>query len=87
VLWDKQVLQDVIALDSLVLAEPTSEVYVFAHAESSIKILVRVWVKPENYWGVYFHMPEQVKLAFDPENITIPFPQRDVHMIPVSKTA
>mgnify|MGYP000097229302 FL=1 len=52
-----------------------------------MNMLVRVWVQPENYWGVYFHMHEQVKLTFDREGISIPFPQQDVHMIPVSKTA
>ncbi len=67
------------------LAEPESEVYVKEHAESSINMLGRVWVKPEDYWGMYFHMHEQVKLTFDREGISIPFPQQ--HMIPVSKTA
>ncbi|MDH5428540.1 MAG: mechanosensitive ion channel [Nitrospirota bacterium] len=83
----KRTLQDLIAADNRVLADPASEVYVKEHGESSINILVRVWVKPENYWGVYFHMHEQVKLTFDREGVSIPFPQRDVHMIPASKTA
>lgn len=87
VLQVKRILQELIASDSRVLAEPVSEVYVKEHAESSVNMLVRVWVKPEDYWGVYFHMHEQVKLRFDREGISIPFPQRDVHMIPVSKTA
>ena len=82
----KRILEDLIAADNRVLADPASEVYVKEHGESSINILVRVWVKPENYWGVYFHMYEQVKLTFDREGISIPFPQRDVHMIPTSKT-
>ena len=87
VLQVKRILHEVIASDSRVLTEPASEVYVKEHAESSINMLVRVWVKPENYWGVYFHMYEQVKLTFDREGISIPFPQRDVHMIPALKTA
>ena len=87
VLQAKRVLQDLITADTRVLAEPASEVYVSAHADSAVSMVVRVWVKPENYWGVYFHMHEQVKLAFDREHITIPFPQRDVHMISASKTA
>ena len=78
----KQVLQGIIAQDSRILQTPESEVYVKEHADSSINMLVRVWVKPEDYWGVFFHMHEQVKLVFDREGITIPFPQRDVHMIP-----
>ena len=87
VLQVKRILQELIAADSRVQAEPASEVYVKEHAESSINMLVRVWVNPEHYWGVYFHMHEQVKLTFDREGISIPFPQRDVHMIPASKTA
>ncbi len=87
VLKAKRVLQDVIATDSRVLQNPPSEVYVKEHGDSSINMLMRVWVKPEDYWAVFFNMHEQVKLAFDREDITIPFPQRDVHMIPESKSA
>lgn len=87
VLKAKRVLQDVIATDSRVLQNPPSEVYVKEHGDSSINMLMRVWVKPEDYWAVFFNMHEQVKLAFDREGITIPFPQRDVHMIPESKSA
>ncbi len=87
VLKAKRVLQDVITTDSRVLQNPPSEVYVKEHGDSSINMLMRVWVKPEDYWAVFFNMHEQVKLAFDRENITIPFPQRDVHMIPEAKSA
>ena len=76
----KQVLEDIIRFDNRILADPAHEVYVKEHAESSINMLVRVWVKPEDYWGVYFHMHEQVKLTFDRQGISIPFPQRDVHL-------
>ena len=74
----KQVLEEIIRSDGRILTNPTHEVYVKEHAESSINMLVRVWVKPEDYWGVYFHMHEQVKLTFDRQGISIPFPQRDV---------
>ncbi len=87
VLQAKRILQDVIAQDSRVLPEPASEVYVKEHADSSINMLVRVWVKPADYWAVFFHMHEQVKITFDREGITIPFPQRDVHMIPATQSA
>jgi small conductance mechanosensitive channel len=72
VLQVKRILQEVLASDNRVLAEPASEVYVKEHAESSINMLVRVWVKPEDYCGVYFHMHGQVKLTFDREGISIP---------------
>ncbi len=77
----KEVLARLIAADSRALKDPAAEIYVSAHADSSINLLVRIWVKTEDYWGVYFNMLEQVKLTFDQENITIPFPQRDVHLI------
>ncbi|GJL64086.1 MAG: hypothetical protein NPIRA04_27400 [Nitrospirales bacterium] len=79
VLHAKDVIRQLIAKDERILQDPPSEVYVSAHADSSINLLVRTWVEPSDYWGVYFDMHEQVKLAFDREQITIPFPQRDVH--------
>ena len=77
----KAVLQSVIDANDLILKSPGADIFVSAHADSSINILVRPWTKSENYWPVYFGVMEEVKLAFDRENITIPFPQRDVHMI------
>ncbi|WIO74339.1 mechanosensitive ion channel [Porticoccaceae bacterium LTM1] len=76
----KQVIADVLSADSQVLPEPTPDIFISAHADSSINILVRPWCASENYWKVYFGTMEAVKLAFDREGITIPFPQRDVHI-------
>jgi small conductance mechanosensitive channel len=45
-----------------------------------VDFVVRPWVKSEHYWGVYFDTMEKVKKAFDANGITIPFPQRDVHI-------
>ncbi|MEN8258904.1 MAG: mechanosensitive ion channel domain-containing protein [Thermodesulfobacteriota bacterium] len=77
----KEVLGQLIAADARALKDQASEIYIAAHADSSVNILVRIWVKSEDYWDVYFDMLEQVKLTFDRENITIPYPQRDVHLI------
>ncbi|MEQ3635178.1 mechanosensitive ion channel domain-containing protein [Alcanivorax sp.] len=55
-------------------------IFVSAHADSSINMLTRVWVNSEDYWQVYFSLFEQVKYAFDKAGVTIPFPQRDVHL-------
>ena len=41
---------------------------------------MRPWVKGEDYWAVYFELTEKVKKRFDEEGISIPFPQRDVHV-------
>lgn len=76
----RQVLSRVIEANTKVLAEPKPDIYVAAHADSSINFFVRVWANSEDYWPVYFDMHEKVKLAFDREGITIPFPQRDVHL-------
>lgn len=80
----KQILSDVIAADERILKDPEPDIFVSAHADSSINFLVRPWVNSEDYWPVYFSMMEEVKLAFDRENITIPFPQRDVHLYQTS---
>jgi small conductance mechanosensitive channel len=55
-------------------------VHVSQHGESHIGMLVWAWVETDNYWPVYFGLYERVKIAFDAEDITIPFPQRDVHI-------
>ncbi|MGL4392921.1 MAG: mechanosensitive ion channel family protein [Fusobacteriaceae bacterium] len=49
-------------------------------AESSVKIIFRVWCRREDYWDVYFDTLEQAKETFDREGIKIPFPQTDVHL-------
>lgn len=76
----KAILQNLIESDSRILKDPSYEIYVSAHADSSINILTRSWTLSEDYWGVHFDLLEKVKYAFDNEDITIPFPQRDVHV-------
>lgn len=79
----KAVLQKVMDADSRVLKDPTVDIFVAEHADSSVNFVVRPWVNSEDYWPVYFDTHEAVKIAFDEAGITIPYPQRDVHMIPV----
>jgi len=81
----KATLEKVIAGNDLILKDVAHDIYVSAHADSSINLLVRVWTESANYWDVYFGMMEQVKYAFDNAGLTIPFPQRDVHAYPASK--
>lgn len=76
----KKLLHDLISSDERVLKDPAFEIYVSAHADSSINILTRCWVKSEDYWPMHFGLIEKVKFAFDENDITIPFPQRDVHL-------
>jgi len=77
----KQVIEAVLKADERVLAEPAITVAVVEMADSSVNFVVRPWVKSADYWGVYFDLTEKIKIALDDNNITIPFPQRDVHMI------
>ena len=81
----KEVLDGVLKANPLILQDPAPDIFVSEHGASSINFLVRPWTKSENYWPVYFGVMEEVKLAFDRENITIPFPQRDVHLIQQSQ--
>ncbi len=82
ILHAKKVLHDVMDADSRVLKDPAADIFVAEHADSSVNFVVRPWCKSEDYWPVYFGTIEAVKLAFDREGITIPFPQRDVHYFP-----
>ncbi len=76
----KSVIQSVIDSDSRVLKDPAPQIVVSELADSSVNFNVRPWVNSADYWGVYFDVTEAIKKKFDAENISIPFPQRDVHM-------
>lgn len=83
----REVVQAVLDADERILKSPAPDIFVGQHADSAIVFFVRPWVKTEDYWPVYFDMHEKIKLAFDSEGISIPFPQRDVHMIPQQNQA
>ncbi len=76
----KQVLEELVEADPRVLKEPAPTVAVIELGDNSVNFAVRPFVKVDDYWGVYFELTEQVKLRFDQEGISIPFPQRDVHL-------
>jgi small conductance mechanosensitive channel len=76
----KEILHEILAADPRVLADPAPNIFVQALDDSSVNIAVRPWVKPDDYWTLQWDLPERVKLRFDAEGITIPFPQRDVHL-------
>jgi small conductance mechanosensitive channel len=79
----KSVLEGLVAGEARILKDPAHLIAVEALADSSVNIKVRVWVNTADYWGVFFGMTESVKKTFDKEGISIPFPQRDVHMYTV----
>lgn len=76
----KSVLNRLVTEESRVLKEPAFQIVVGELGESSVNFTVRVWCNASDYWGIYFDMQEKVKYAFDKEGISIPFPQRDVHL-------
>ncbi len=81
VIGAKEALREIVLADTRLLeSDKGHEIYVSEHADSSVNLLVRVWCDSANFWPVYFGMHESVKLAFDAKGITIPYPQRDVHM-------
>lgn len=77
----KDILNGLIANHKLILKDPEPFVKLGNLGDSSIDFTVRVWVKTVDYWTVYFDLTESAKVAFDKENINIPYPQMDVHMI------
>ncbi len=76
----KQVLEEILSGDTRVLAEPASTVAVAELADNSVNFVVRPWVKTADYWAVRFDVTEAVKQRFDAQSISIPYPQRDVHL-------
>ncbi len=76
----KAILWDIIKNDDRVLTDPEAMVAVKELADSSVNFAVRVWVKAENYWPLFWEIHEKVKKAFDKNGVSIPFPQTDVHL-------
>ena len=76
----KQVLHKVMADHEFVLNTPEPTVAVSELADSSVNLVVRPWSRVGDYWQVYFDITEQAKVNLEANGITIPFPQRDVHL-------
>ncbi|MCH9030231.1 MAG: mechanosensitive ion channel [Bacteroidetes bacterium] len=76
----KSTIQSVLESDSRILKDPAPKIVVSELADSSVNFNVRPWVNSADYWGVYFDITEQIKKKFDEQDISIPFPQRDIHM-------
>jgi small conductance mechanosensitive channel len=76
----RSILEELIAADDRILDEPAHLIAVSELADSSVNFYVRPWVNTSDYWAVYFDLTEAVKKRFDQEGISIPFPQRDVHL-------
>jgi small conductance mechanosensitive channel len=77
----KNILMGILREDERVLEDPAPFVGLSEMGDSSVNFTVRGWVKTADYWDVYFDTNERIKKAFDAGGISIPFPQRDVHII------
>ncbi len=76
----KEILIGVLAGDPRVLKDPEPVVAVSELGDSSVNLVCRPWVKPQDYWAVYFDVVEKGKTALEEGGCSIPFPQRDVHL-------
>jgi small conductance mechanosensitive channel len=74
------VIEQVLVDDDRILKDPPATVAVSELGDSSVNFVVRPWVKAADYWDVYFDVTAKVKLALESNGLTIPFPQRDVHI-------
>jgi len=82
----QKILEDILQKHEAILQDPEPIVKVHELADSSVNFAVRPWVKTENYWDVYWDVTRTVKERFDAEGVSIPFPQRDVHVHQVATT-
>lgn len=76
----KEIIKRLISEDERALTEPAPQVVVSELADSSVNITARVWVNAADYWNLKFDLTEKVKSTFDKEGVSIPYPQRDVHL-------
>ena len=76
------VLNDLLVHDDRILKEPAHQVMVKELADSSVNLNLRCWTKRQDYWSLLFDLTKQAKERLDKHGISIPFPQRDVHLFP-----
>lgn len=76
----ERILRDIVEAHEKVLAEPEPNIRLHKLGDSSVNFVVRPWTATADYWDVYWDITREVKMRFDREGISIPFPQRDVHV-------
>lgn len=76
----RNILEDIVSGDGRVLSDPPHQIAVAELADSSVNFVFRMWVKSADYSDVFFETNESIKTRFDDAGISIPFPQRDVHL-------
>jgi small conductance mechanosensitive channel len=76
----RSIIKEIIDQDERVLRDQEPVIVVSELADSSVNFAVRAWTSADDYWSFYFDTTEKVKKQFDAQGISIPFPQRDVHV-------
>ncbi len=76
----KNLLLQMVGADERVIKDPSPQIVVSELADSSVNLTVRAWCDTGDYWSIYFDMQEKVKLEFDKQGISIPYPQQDIHV-------
>ena len=76
----ERILNEIIDAHDKVLDDPEPTVRLHELGDSSVNFVVRPWVESDDYWDVYWDIMREVKMRFDAEGVSIPFPQRDVHL-------
>ncbi len=76
----KQILEDLTNSDKRILEDPATTVAVAELGDSSVNLIVRPWVKTDEYWDVRLDLIENIKLTFDEKSISFPYPQQDIHL-------
>ena len=77
-------MRGIMRADSRVLEDPEPALVVGELADSSVNLLVRPWCRKEDYWALRFDLQQQLKSQLEAAGCSIPFPQRDLHVIPSS---
>lgn len=75
-----EIAREVLDADERVLEEPEPQIAVSELGDSSVNIIVRPWTARENYWALKFDITKRIKERYDEEGLSIPYPQRDVHL-------
>ena len=75
-----KILEEIVSSHELILKDPEPVVKLHELGDSSVNFVCRPWSKTEDYWTVYWDVTRTVKERFDAEGVSIPFPQRDVHI-------
>lgn len=75
-----QIAREILEADERVLSDPEPQIAVSELGDSSVNIIVRPWTAKENYWNLKFDVTKRIKERYDEEGLSIPYPQRDVHV-------